>query len=115
MWDLREDGQMMGTDVMTDLQKWTMLRRIYSSRQLFEVMVEFWSNVMHVTSGDNKSWPHRVRYDKVIRQNALGRFDEMLEATVLHPVHAVLSRQRGSRHVATRTRTSGARCSNATR
>lgn len=85
LWDQREDGMLMGTEVTADLQRLTMLRRIYSSRQLLEVMVEFWSNVMHVPVPDEKTWPHRPRFDKVIRKHALGRFDELLAATVLHP------------------------------
>ena len=41
-----------GWELMTDLSRWTMMRRVYSSHQLHEVMVDFWSNLLHVPLGD---------------------------------------------------------------
>ena len=35
-------------EVMTDLSRWTVARRIHSNRQVQEVMVDFWSNLLHV-------------------------------------------------------------------
>ena len=84
-WDLRDDGMVTGALLAADLHRWTMLRKMYSSRQVLEVMVEFWSNVLHVPAPDEKAWPYRVRYDQVIRKNALGRYDDMLVEAVLHP------------------------------
>lgn len=68
-----------------DFACWTILRRIHSRRQVHEVMVEFWSNLLHIASPHNGSWPHRPDYDQLLRRHALGRFDEMLAAAITHP------------------------------
>ncbi len=65
--------------------RWTLLRRTYSHRQLHEVMSEFWLNHLHVHSLADLTWLWRTSYDNVIRQHALGRFDEMLQAATIHP------------------------------
>lgn len=75
----------MDLDYCADFQNWALLRRIYSQRQVHEVMTEFWSNHLHVDIPANKTWTWRFDYDRTIRQHALGRFDEMLEAAILHP------------------------------
>ena len=54
-------------EVMADLGRWTMMRRVLTSRQLHEVMVEFWSNLLHIPLGDDSAWPYRVSYDAMIR------------------------------------------------
>ncbi len=69
---------------MADFGRWTMMRRLYSSHQLHEVMVDFWSNLLHVPPGDDLAWPYRISYDAMIRANALGRFDTMLVAATTH-------------------------------
>ncbi len=78
-------GGVQGFDVAADLARWTLMRRMVSNRQLHEVMTDFWSNLLHVPSPEKKSWPWRPRYDKVVRSHALGRFEDMLVACVLHP------------------------------
>lgn len=84
LWAGRGDG-FMDLDYCYDFQNWTLLRRIYSKRQVHEAMTEFWSNHLHVDVPANKTWTWRYDYDRTIRQHALGRFDEMLEAAILHP------------------------------
>ena len=68
----------------------TLLRRIKSKRQLFEVMVEFWSDHFNI---DNGSFPLRVYKiidDRdVIRANALGNFKTMLRASAHSPAMQV--------------------------
>lgn len=62
-----------------EVERATFLRAIYSRRQLFEVMVNFWHDHFNVYSYD--SWPSSmfVHYDRdVIRANALGNFRLML-------------------------------------
>ncbi len=78
-------GGFMDMNYCYDFQNWTLLRRIYSQRQVHEVMTEFWSNHLHVDIPANKTWTWRFDYDRTIRQHALGRFDELLEAAILHP------------------------------
>ncbi len=73
-------------DVMYDLGQVTLLRATWSRRQLFEVMVEFWSNHLNVTNPSSDVWDSRHDYDKnVIRKYAFGRFADMLWASANHP------------------------------
>jgi hypothetical protein len=84
LWRRNESGVAPAWEVMTDLGRWTMMRRVLSNRQLNEVMVEFWSNLLHVPLGDDEAWPYRVSYDATIRKHALGHFDDMLVAATTH-------------------------------
>ena len=72
-------------ELMNDLGRWTMMRRILSNRQLHEMMVDFWSNSLQVAIGDDRAWPFRIAYDAMIRKHALGRFDDMLVDAITHP------------------------------
>ncbi|CAN5327259.1 DUF1800 domain-containing protein [soil metagenome] len=85
LWKRHGDGVYAGHEVMWDLQRWTLLRRTYSRRQVLEVMTDFWSNFLHVSAPHDKAWPHRWEYDAVIRRHALGRFDNLLVAAITHP------------------------------
>jgi uncharacterized protein (DUF1800 family) len=78
-------GGRQGFEVTRDLHRWTLLRRVYSQRQVYETMVEFWSNLLHVPAPEPKCWPVRPAYDTVIRTHALGTFEAMLLACELHP------------------------------
>jgi len=61
-------------------------RAIWSKRQLFELMVDFWSNHLNVTSPAQIVWKTRHDYDRqVIRKHALGKFEDMLWASANHP------------------------------
>ena len=85
LYQRHEDDIKPSWELMPDLARWTMMRRVYSSRQLHEVMVDFWSNLLHVPLGDDYAWVGRVDYDKLIRKHALGRFDDMLAKAIVHP------------------------------
>jgi uncharacterized protein (DUF1800 family) len=74
-----------GHEVCTDIQRWTMMRRTFSTRQVHEVMTDFWSNLLHISAPHDSSWPWRLRYDAVIREHALGRFADLLQAAITHP------------------------------
>ena len=78
-------GGVKGFDVSADFARWTLMRRMVSNRQLHEVMTDFWSNLLHIPAPEKKSWPWRPDYDRVVRSHALGRFEDMLVACVLHP------------------------------
>ena len=59
----------------------TFLRAVYSKRQLFEVMVDFWHNHFSIYAWESYEGPTWVHYDRdVIRAHALGNFRQMLEA-----------------------------------
>jgi uncharacterized protein (DUF1800 family) len=68
-----------------DLGNWTTLRRMYSTRQVHETMVDFWNNHLHIPLNVNRSWVMRWDYDQTIRAHALGRFEDLLLACSLHP------------------------------
>ncbi len=71
---------------MHELVRWSMLRRIYSQRQLHEVMTEFWLNLLHIPApADKVAWVNRIGYDTLVRRHALGRYDELLYATTTSP------------------------------
>ena len=73
-------------DLMNDTTIATIARAAWSERQLFEVMCEFWSNHLNVTNPSDRVWDNRHDYDRrVIRQHALGRFEDMLIASATHP------------------------------
>lgn len=78
-------GGYQGHEVCTDIQRWTMLRRTFSKRQVHEVMVDFWSNLLHISAPHDTAWPWRLRYDAIIRKHALGRFEDLLQAAITHP------------------------------
>ncbi len=82
-------AQAAGTDlpweVMRDFSRWTVARRVYSRRQVAEVMVDFWSNLLHVPIYHDEAWYWRWDYDRVIRLNALTSFEKLLKATITHP------------------------------
>jgi len=69
-----------------ELGQATIARQFWSNRQLFEVMVDFWSNHLNVTNPFDGGWDVRTSYDNdVIRKHALGRFVDMLKASARHP------------------------------
>jgi uncharacterized protein (DUF1800 family) len=63
----------------------TLARQVWSRRQLFEVMVDFWANHLNVTT-PGLGWDVAGSYhDDVIRHHALGSFTDMLLAAAAHP------------------------------
>ena len=72
--------------LLDELTRGTLLRAVYSRRQLFEVMVRFWSDHFNVDSskGDCK-WLKAAEDRDVIRRHALGRFPQLLRASALSP------------------------------
>src|SRR4029079_15711105 len=78
IFERQRDDVQGSWEVMADLNRWTVARRIHSSRQLHEIMVDFWSNLLHVPLGDDVAAFHRVAYDKTIRYYALSSFEQLL-------------------------------------
>jgi hypothetical protein len=73
-------------DVMLPLGQYSLAMATWSSRQLQELMVEFWSNHLNVTNTSDGVWDNRQDYDRrVIRAHALGKFSDMLAASAAHP------------------------------
>jgi hypothetical protein len=68
-----------------DFSSYTLARKLVARRQVHEVMADFWSNLLYIPAGEDRSFPWRRAYDDVIRQHALGRFRLMLREAVVHP------------------------------
>ncbi len=75
-----------GWDLMFDLGVAAVARAAWSERQLFETMVDFWSNHLNVSNPSDNGWYCRHDYDRtVIRRHAMGKFSNMLLASAEHP------------------------------
>jgi hypothetical protein len=60
----------------------TLLRQLHSPRQLFEVMVEFWTNHFNITAAATPENYYKVVDDRdTVRAHALGSFPNMLKAS----------------------------------
>ena len=75
------------TQPVQETSQATWIRGVYSQRQLFEVLVNFWHNHFSVYAWDygfaSATWVH---YDRdVIRAHALGNFRALLEAVATSP------------------------------
>lgn len=64
-----------------------LTRDIYSTAQLQEVMTDFWFNHFNIYLRKNETMPYElVGYERdVIRPHALGKFEDLLEATAHSP------------------------------
>jgi uncharacterized protein (DUF1800 family) len=64
----------------------TLAGQIWSNRQLYEVMVDFWANHLNVPTPGPGSWDVGGPYhNDVIRRHAFGSFTDMLLAAMSHP------------------------------
>lgn len=65
----------------------TLLRALYSKRQLQEVLVDFWHNHFNVSPDrDERIAPLFAHYDaQVIRKHSLGNFGAFLKEVAMHP------------------------------
>jgi uncharacterized protein (DUF1800 family) len=72
--------------LLFDLTRYRLLRAIHSKRQLFEVMVDFWTDHLNILAqkGDCK-WLKAADDRDVIRPHALGRFRDLIRASALSP------------------------------
>lgn len=79
--------QSSATNVMNALMRAMILRATYSRRQLFERMVEFWSDHFNIWMGQDDITQRLKTVDEreVIRPNALGNFGDMLRASAKSP------------------------------
>jgi hypothetical protein len=84
-WTKNTSGAYGSWQYGEDLVAYSLARRIVSRRQVQEVMADFWSNLLYIPAGEDRSFPWRRAYDDVIRANALGSFRMLLRRAVLHP------------------------------
>ncbi len=68
--------------LVKEFQTLPVLRAVLSERQLYEVMVDFWTNHFNVYMGKGHERVFMPSYlEETIRPNALGTFEELLVAT----------------------------------
>lgn len=73
-------------DVVDELKSATTLRRVYSERQLYERMVDFWTDHFNIYIHKGDCWFLKSIDDRqVIRTHALGNFDDLLRASAHSP------------------------------
>jgi uncharacterized protein (DUF1800 family) len=72
--------------VVTELQRAKLLRAVYSNRQLYELMVDFWENHFSIFANKDDDRYLLTSYDRdTIRPFAMGRFRDLLGATAHSP------------------------------
>ncbi len=72
--------------IIEDLAAVTLLRQVYSRRQLYEVMVNFWTDHFNISIEKENVWYLKPVDDReVIRKHALGNFRELLQASAHSP------------------------------
>ena len=72
--------------VVTELQRAKLLRAVYSDRQLYELMVDFWENHFNIFANKDDDRYLLTSYDRdTIRPFAMGRFRDLLGATAHSP------------------------------
>ena len=64
-----------------ELRGATMVRAVESKRQLFERLIEFWDDLLHVPQEQGALNTLRTLYDRELRVHALGRFEDLLVAS----------------------------------
>jgi uncharacterized protein (DUF1800 family) len=97
-----EQGLKLPQQLLQELIAQKVVRAVHSTRQLQEVMTDFWFNHFNVFWGKNANrWLTTAFETKVIRPHALGRFKDLLMATAKSPAmlfyldNHVSSAQRG--------------------
>src|SRR2546421_3890925 len=72
--------------VITDLQRAKVLRAVYSERQLYELMVDFWENHFSIFANKDDDRYLLTSFDReTIRPFGLARFRDLLGATAHSP------------------------------
>jgi uncharacterized protein (DUF1800 family) len=72
--------------IILELQQARLLRAVYSRRQLYEVMVDFWSNHFNIFAAKGADRWLTTAYERdTIRPHAFGRFRDLLLATAQSP------------------------------
>ena len=70
MWAADKMGMIRAFGVCQDYQRYVLLRRIYSNRQVLELMTEFWENHLNIPLNGEPSYLFRRSYGETLRTNA---------------------------------------------
>ncbi|TCB96443.1 DUF1800 family protein [Micromonospora zingiberis] len=96
--DQRDQLNERGAQPEREMVDATIARQIWSDRQLFEVMVDFWNDFLHVAAEFDGGEVYRNSFDQdVIRKHALGSYPEMLLDANKHPALLLYLNQVDSR------------------
>ncbi len=76
--------------VEEELTRYTVLQAVYSKRQLYEVMVEFWSDHFNIHIGKaDCAWLLAPDQRDTIRAHAFGKFRDLVRTSALSPAMLV--------------------------
>ncbi|SBT45381.1 DUF1800 domain-containing protein [Micromonospora auratinigra] len=96
--DQRDQLNERGVDPARETIDATIARQIWSDRQLYEVMVDFWNDFLHVAADFDGGEAYRNAFDRdVVRKHALGSYPDMLVAANKHPALLLYLNQNDSR------------------
>lgn len=85
LYDAVQNTSLTAGTIYRELTEATIVRSIHSPRQLYERMVEFWTNHFNIDWNDGAVRYMLPDFDaKVIRQHAMGYFPDMLKASAKH-------------------------------
>ncbi len=83
-------GNNMQYQTLTELTAATLLRGLYSRRQLYEMMVDFWSNHFNIYFRKGQVRSFKAKDDReVIRAHAMGNFHDLLLASAQSPAMGI--------------------------
>jgi uncharacterized protein (DUF1800 family) len=83
---LKDNGSEFGWDAMDQLARVTLGLQAWSPAQLYETLVDFFSNHLNIPNHNGMVWNTRHAFDRdVIRKYATGSFTSMLLAAAKHP------------------------------
>jgi uncharacterized protein (DUF1800 family) len=72
--------------IILELQLARLMRAVYSQRQLYELVVDFWNNHFNIFAAKGADRWLTTAYDRdTIRPNALGKFRDLLRETAKSP------------------------------
>ncbi len=89
LWSNAKGGQMGGFAVCQDYQRYVLLRRIFTQRQVREVVTELWENHLNIPLNGEPSFLFRRAYGEMLRAQAFGRYADLLFAAITHPAMLV--------------------------
>lgn len=76
----RLSGLGLDLEKLRDLQRWSLLRMIYTQRPLQEKMVLFWHGLLTSAFKKVGKGPYMLNQDQLFRRQALGEYDVLLKA-----------------------------------
>ena len=82
---IHQDNRELKAEAQNRVVYARLARAVYSSRQLQEVMVDFWFNHFNVFADKGAVGFWLEDYERGLRSHALGKFQDLLVATASHP------------------------------